>query len=141
MALSENSTTIGEKESPYSMRQDFPVAAGAHLYQGAIVCIDADGFAVAGADTAGFVVIGKCEVEADNSSGADGDINVTVFAGIFGPYTNTGTTIAQTNVGTICGIVDDEAVTLAVTNIAAGRIYEVTDDGVFVAMIYPASSL
>ena len=141
MALSANSTTIVEKQSSYSLRQDFPVAASTQIFQGAIVCIDLDGFAVPAADTAGFVVIGRCEVPADNTGGADGDITVTVFAGIFGPFINTGSTIAQTNVGAICGIVDDEAVTLAVTNLAAGRIVEVTDDGVFVAMIYPASSL
>lgn len=141
MALTANSDTITEKQSSYSLGQDFPVAASTQIFQGAIVCIDLDGFAVPAADTAGFIVIGRCEIEADNSSGADGDITVKVFAGIFGPYINTGSTIAQTNVGVICGIVDDEAVTLAVTNLAAGRIYEVTSDGVFVAMIYPASSL
>lgn len=140
MALSANSSTIVEKQSPYSLRQDFPVAAGARLFQGAIICIDLDGFLVPAADTAGFVVIGRCENEADNTGGADGDINATVFAGIFGPYVNTGSTISQTNVGQPCGVVDDEAVTLAVTNIAAGRIFEVTTGGVFVAMVYPASS-
>ncbi len=139
MALSANSTTLVEKQSSIGTIQDFPVAASANIFQGAIVCIDADGFAVPAADTAGFVVIGQCQVPADNSSGADGDITVRVFSGIFGPYVNTGSTIAQTNVGILCGVVDDEAVTLTVTNIAAGTIFEVTSDGVFVAMPYPSA--
>lgn len=62
-----------------------PMAADAVIYQGGMVCVDADGYAVAAADTANYKFAGvACEdpqnpaVTYDNTGGSDGDVYVVV---------------------------------------------------------------
>jgi len=55
-----------------------PVAAGERIFAGALVCTDADGYAVPAADTAGLTFEGVATAQADNRNGADGDLSVVV---------------------------------------------------------------
>ncbi len=55
-----------------------PVGAGETIYAGCMVCVDLTGYAVPGADTGNFKFAGVAEAQADNSDGADGDIEVVV---------------------------------------------------------------
>lgn len=63
-----------------------PMAALATIYQGSLVCVDADGYAVPGADTADYKFAGMAVMDPqnpnrstyDNSAGADGDMYVVV---------------------------------------------------------------
>lgn len=56
----------------------FPVAASTKIVMGAGVALNASGYAVNAADTAGLKAIGVCVVSADNTSGANGDLSVSV---------------------------------------------------------------
>jgi hypothetical protein len=108
-----------DKQIEYTEGVDLsiPVDDGDKIYAGAIVCVNAAGYAVVGADTAGLIFMGIAREQADNSSGADGAINVTVRRrGLFKMKLATAITIA--NVGDNVFIADDESVDLAgnVTN-------------------------
>ena len=63
-----------------------PMAADAVIYEGGMVCVDADGYAVPAADTADYKFAGVCDADPqqpgvttfDNSGGSDGDMHVLV---------------------------------------------------------------
>jgi len=63
-----------------------PMSAGATIYQGGMVCVNADGYAVPAADAADYKMVGvACEDPQhaarstyDNSAGGDGDMFVVV---------------------------------------------------------------
>ncbi len=69
-----------DRNTEYSLGDllSIPVAAGETIYAGAMVCVDADGYAVPAADTAGLLFAGVATARTDNASGADGDVSVVV---------------------------------------------------------------
>ena len=113
-----------------------PVAANARIFLGAMVQINAAGFAIQGSATAANVTIGRAEVAVDNTGGANGALTVDVRRGRF-RYVNSaaGDLIARTEIGKPCYVVDDQ--TVAKTNNAgarpvAGTVYDVDALGVWV---------
>lgn len=113
-----------------------PVKAATKLYAGALVCLDASGWAVPGAAATTLIAIGRAEDLADNSAGANGAINVTARRGVF-RWKNSaaGDAITRAEIGDTCYVVDDE--TVAKTNgtntrSAAGIIRDVDAQGVWV---------
>lgn len=56
----------------------FPVDDGDKIYAGALVCVNADGYAVPGGDTAGLIFVGVAIEQVDNTLGQDGDKTVRV---------------------------------------------------------------
>lgn len=88
-----------------------PVKAATVIYGGALVCCDANGYAVPGADTAGLIFKGYAVDRADNSTGDNGDVKVVLHrrgqikAAL-------GHDITQANVGDAVFLVDDQTVDL-----------------------------
>jgi hypothetical protein len=91
---------------------------------GRLVCADSTGYAVPGADTAGYTFLGVALESADNTGGANGAISVRVqTSGVFSFAKNGAVTIA--NVGAGLCIADDQTVALAATttnDIACGQL-------------------
>jgi hypothetical protein len=117
------------------------VAANALIYAGALVCLNANGYATPGAAALGLNAIGRCEGQADNTGGADGAITVSVMRGVF-RFANSagGDAITEANVGERCYVVDDQAVALTNgvgTRSQAGVIFDVDAQGVWVDMRNP----
>ncbi len=119
-------------------RYEFPVAAMAKIYAGAIVCINTSSLAVKGAAATGLKAVGIAEALADNTTGADSAIKVKVRRGTF-QFANSsaGDAIVLADIGADCFIVDDQ--TVAKTNgsntrSVAGKIRDVDADGVWVEM-------
>lgn len=83
----------------------YPVKAATLIYDGALVAIDASGYAVPASDTAALVVVGKAVHRADNSAGSNADINVLVEAGKKYLFDATSITLAMT--GQRMYVVDD----------------------------------
>ncbi len=114
-----------------------PVKAGAKIWAGSLVITDAAGWAIAGAALGvGLVVRGRSEEFADNTSGANGDIEVRVHKGTF-RWANSaaGDALSQADEGKLCFLVDDQTVakTVGVGNRpVAGRVVEVDSGGVWV---------
>lgn len=88
-----------------------PVVTADIIYAGAFVCVNAAGYLVPGADTAGLIFQGVATESVDNSLGSDGDLNCEVRRrGLF--KATLGTAISQANVGDNVFLVDDESVDL-----------------------------
>jgi hypothetical protein len=102
-----------------------PVAASTKLYGGGLVAVDADGYAVPGADTAGLKICGVAQEQVDNSSGADGDLTVKVRRGR--AFLLKGSGLTQAMLGDTLYAVDDETVAAAsvtTNDIPAGKMVE-----------------
>lgn len=94
-----------------------PVINADIIYGGSLVCVNAAGYALPGADTAGLIFMGVATQQVDNSSGAVGALSVPVRRrGLIKMKLATAITIA--NVGDNVFLVDDESVDLTanVTN-------------------------
>lgn len=90
----------------------FPVINADIIYGGGITCVNADGYALPGSDTAGLIFQGIALERVDNSSGQAGDKSVTLLRRGLIKMTFA-TAISQANVGDNVFIVDDQTVDLA----------------------------
>ena len=102
-----------DKKSEYTegVLLSFPVGDAEEIFDGAFVCVDATGYLVPGADTAGLIFQGVSAEYVDNSDGSDGDLECEVRRrGLFKALM--GTAITQANVGDNVFLVDDQTVDL-----------------------------
>ena len=113
-----------------------PVAAGAVIYEGALVCLDASGNAVPGATATTLTARGVAIRRADNTGGAAGAIRVDVDATPARFANSAGADeITRADIGATAYVVDDQ--TVAKTNgtstrSAAGTIIDVDAQGVWI---------
>lgn len=106
-----------------------PVKASTKIYAGSMVGIDANGNAMPAGLIAGGTLfcVGVSKAQADNSSGAAGDIDARIERGIF-PMNNSaaGDQITAGDIGKLCYVVDDNTVAKtdgSAARCAAGRIF------------------
>lgn len=114
---------------------EYPVNGGSKIYAGALVCIDTDGYARPAADTASFVCVGRAAKLADNTSGADGDIMVTVDQGVFKYTTTGGSALVQGDVSRLAYVLTDNEIVKAAgtsNNVIAGQVVDFDSDGVWI---------
>lgn len=117
-----------------------PVKAATLIHAGALVCLDADGWAAPGATALGLTPVGRAGERADNAAGANGGIRVKVERGVY-RWENSaaGDAITQASIGDAAYIVDDQTVAKtdgAGTRSRAGIIVDVDDQGVWVLTGY-----
>lgn len=85
-----------------------PLAADAVVYLGAMVCVNAAGYGVAAADTAGLIFVGFATEHKDNTGGSAGDVSVQVRRkGLFRVACSG---YAQSNVGDTAYVSDDQTI-------------------------------
>jgi hypothetical protein len=112
------------------------VAGTKKIFEGALVCLNATGYATPGATATTLVADGVALATVDNTAGADGDLNVEVRKGTF-RFANSASTdaITRAEIGDPCYVVDDQ--TVAKTNgtntrSVAGTVTDVDAQGVWV---------
>ncbi|WP_178860814.1 hypothetical protein [Thiomicrorhabdus cannonii] len=112
------------------------VAAGAVIYAGALVVLNASGMAAPGSTATGLTYVGRADESVDNSAGADGDATVTVRRKTAFKWKNqTGDLVTEAGLLKTCYIVDDETVAATDgtgTRSAAGTVIGIDSDGVWV---------
>jgi len=111
-----------------------PVKAGVKIFEGSLVALGADGFAIPGAKATGLLAAGRAEEYTDNTGGVDGAVTVRVRRGVF-RWSNAAAAgaIKATDLLKTCYIADDETVTITATGAsAAGKVIGVDADGVLV---------
>ena len=119
-----------------------PVKGSTTIYQGSLVALDAEGYAIPGKKAAGLTAAGRAE-ETVTNSGADGAVSIRVSRGVF-VFNNTGT--AANKIGSkhllgLCYIEDDQTVTALATGAsAAGLVVRVDDSGVAEEMGHVAAT-
>ncbi|WP_279204071.1 hypothetical protein [Intestinimonas butyriciproducens] len=115
-----------------------PVKGSTTIYQGAIVALDANGYAIPGKKAAGLTAAGRAEETVENT-GADGAVLIRVTRGVF-VFANTATTsnkITAAHVLKPCYMEDDQTVTALATGASvAGLVTRVDDSGVAVEIGY-----
>ena len=69
-----------DRNTEYSLGDllSVPVAASTRIFAGSLVCVNAGGFGVPAADTAGLLFAGVATAQADNRTGGNGDLSVVV---------------------------------------------------------------
>lgn len=113
-----------------------PVKGATKIFDGSLVALNANGFAVPGDNVAGLTAAGRAEEFVDNSGGADGAVTVKVRRGVF-KWSNSSTgPVAAKDVMKNCYIEDDETVTMtAVDTSVAGKVIGIDGDEVIVETI------
>jgi hypothetical protein len=88
-----------------------PVKGATKIFAGALVCLDAAGWAVPGATAATLKTVGRAESRFDNSAGANGDVIANVRRGTF-RWGNSaaGDAITRADIGKPAYVVDDQTV-------------------------------
>jgi hypothetical protein len=112
-----------------------PVAANAKIYAGALVVVNASGYAAPGSTATGLKAAGRAEEQIDNTGGANGAKNVTVRRGVFKFKNAAADPVGTAHVLGDCYIVDDETVAATDgtgTRSKAGKVLAVDADGVWV---------
>lgn len=113
-----------------------PVKADTKIFKGSLVCADATGYAVPGADTAGLIFLGVALEQADNSGGLDGAKTIRVQTqGVFS-FAKTGS-IAQAQSGSALYVFDDQTVALVGTtaqDVLCGRLEAIDGGDVWVRL-------
>jgi hypothetical protein len=119
-ALTENYDAQGKAGALVS----YPVAEGAHIFKGSLVCVNADGYAVPGADSDDYAFVGVAYEETNNTVGSDGDRRVRVLkTGSFVYPADGGA--AQSDLGKLMYLADDSTVADSTTNsIPVGIVVE-----------------
>ena len=111
-----------------------PVKAKTTIYQGALVALDADGYAVSGKKAEGLTAAGRAEETVENTGG-DGEAVIRVLRGVF-IYANTSTAANKVTAAHVlkpCYIQDDQTVTALATGASvAGLVVRVDENGVAV---------
>lgn len=116
---------------------DYPMKAATRAYAGSIAVLSG-GWAAPGTTATGLVAVGVFDKAADNSAGANGDINGRIRSGVY-RFNNSASAdlIAMSDVGSDCYIVDDNTVAKtngSSTRSIAGKIVNVDSQGVWVAI-------
>jgi hypothetical protein len=100
-----------------------PVAAGARIFTGAVVVLNAEGFAEPATAAEGFKLPSIALAGVDNSAGGDGAVRVEVARGVFG--LDHGADITRAHIGQIVYLPDDHSVTAeAGGHSPAGRLVD-----------------
>lgn len=116
--------------------ESHPAKATVKIFAGALVCLDAAGWAQPGAVAATLTAIGRAEHDVDNTAGANGDKNVRVRRGVM-RFANSasGDLITRADIGKPAYVVDDQTVAKTSGGAArsvAGTIRDVDAQGVWV---------
>lgn len=113
------------------------VEASRRIFAGALVAINAGGYAEQGMEKPTLIGLGRCEATVDNINGSAGDQTVEVTKGVFRFDNHDVDTVTMADVGRDCFIVDDH--TVAATSEpgagqrgVAGKVYDVDASGVWV---------
>lgn len=111
-----------------------PVAAGAKIYEGDIVALNAQGYAAKAGKAENLVTAGAAKEYIDNTLGEDGAEHILLQRGVF-ILANSGD-IEETDLLKTCYFAGPDSVTLtSAGSSAAGKIYSVEGGTVAVEMI------
>ena len=111
-----------------------PVKGATTIYQGAIVAIDANGYAIPGKKAGDLKAAGRAEETVENKGG-DGDAVIRVSRGTFVFENSASGKITAADVLGPCYMEDDQTVTKTGTGASvAGLVVRADDEGVAVEM-------
>lgn len=110
------------------------VAAATKIPAGVLAGVNASGYAVNGADAAGIRILGRSAAQADNTAGANGDLEIRIEPGIYVFENDETNPVTIAHVGQRCYVLDNQTVSSSggTHGVVAGIVTEVTSAGVSV---------
>ncbi len=118
--------------------RSYPVKGGAHVFKGAFVNLDANGYAQPASGTT--QAVGLAYEEVDNTGGADGDVSVRVFTQ--GDFEHALAGAARSNIGDAVYASADDALTFTSTdNTLVGVCVDAPSAGKIILRIDPYHSV
>lgn len=106
-----------------------PAAASAHVYAGALVSADSAGYLQPATDASGQLFVGVSKKEADNTSGANGDVTCEGY--LKGVFQMNASGITQADLVKEAFVVDDNTIGLGVaaqpTNVTGVTVHRTAD--------------
>jgi hypothetical protein len=99
----------------------YPVKASTQIYKGSLVTVDATGYAIAAADTAGTYFVG---IAAENALGTAVAGAVWIKVWTRGEFLLPAVTLTQAMVGTVMYVSDSGAFTDTAANVPCGKLVE-----------------
>lgn len=127
-------TTNYDAERKDGILVQYKVAARTVIYKGAMVCLNADGYAVPAEDKAGLKFVGFAYDRGENPQGNDGDEFLRVWKD--GSFRVEMVSPQLSDLGATAFVVDDNTVALATANIIlVGTIVEIPADNVVRVLI------
>jgi len=131
MTFAAAATAPVNTKARIGMRSQYGVYTNTIIYAGSIVCLNSSGYAVAGADASGNLVVGKAAETVDNrtnasGAGDSGALKINVDRGVFG-WAVSG--VSKTDIGSLAYVLDSQTVTNASAGnaIIAGTIVDYSD--------------
>jgi hypothetical protein len=116
-------TTAYEAKRTVGQQKAYKMAANTTIYKGALVMVNATGYAVPGADTAGGLFVGVAYETRSNGATAGATVILVEKAGEY--LYNFGGTATQATVGQVVKISDDNTVhTTTANSVACGYVTE-----------------
>lgn len=135
-ALTKDRSTLQRNvDSPLSSIFNLQVAAGVKIFKGALVAVNAAGFAVPGSTSTTLRVVGVSRAQVDNTAGGNGALQVQVERGSFYFLSLGGDPIVQASLFTDCFITDDATVSATnggATKSRAGKVVDFDANGAWV---------
>lgn len=107
-----------------------PVKAGQIIFAGSIVCVDAAGLAVPGANTAGLTYVGRAEARVSSVGMQDGEATILVRRKVAFKWA-TDSSIPASKLMKEVFVFDDQTVAVA-GSVRAGVVVRIEHDGVWV---------
>jgi predicted RecA/RadA family phage recombinase len=102
----------------------YPVAGSTHIYKGSLVCVNSEGYAVPGADSADYAFVGVAYEETNNTSGSAGDRRVRLLK--TGSFVYSKEDAGQSDLGKLMYLSDDNTVADSTDHsVPAGIVVEV----------------
>lgn len=133
LATERDTPMMGQTTEPVLL--GLPVAAGAKIFGGSMVCDNGSGYAVPATASTALIALGRAEETVDNTDGAAGDKTIKVRRGVF--KLENGDTITIANRMALAYFGDDQTAYKADgsgTRPIGGLIIDVESDGVWVAV-------
>lgn len=137
MAITANRDTQERAHPGAMLHQDWVAVDSDEFYIGQLIAIESStGKIKPGATATGLVALGRCEERF--TTGASNTRKIKVRSGLFKWANSAGDALAAADEGALCYIEDDSIVCKTATGkSAAGRVYKVESDGVWVLTLYP----
>lgn len=128
-ALTEERNTRELHVGAVKYNYEREVAASSTVYAGSLAAQNATGYAVPASAASGIVVLGRAE----NTAAAGEKVNIRRGAFLFDNGTDT-ELLTSADIGAECYVLDDQTVGKVggTAKIKAGKVLDVTDDGVAV---------
>ena len=105
-----DTTRKGSEQAGVIPLLSFKVSTGVTIYKGALVAINASGFAVPGTISTTLIAVGVAEQTVVAGAAASGTYSVNVRRGTFPFFNLGGDALTQADVGKTCFITDDQTV-------------------------------